>query len=91
MVPTFTVTASITPLPSVTPTPLTGKMARLVWARGGCYQAFDAVGRIPQDATVRFLPSERRFDTFSRECVLVEFDNGGQSVIGWILLADLVQ
>jgi hypothetical protein len=91
LVPTFTPTASATPLPSLTPTPLTGTVARLVWARGGCYQSFDAIGRIPEDASVRFLPSERRFDNFSRECVLVEYDNGSQTVIGWILIADLVQ
>ncbi len=89
--PTVTSTASATPLPSITPTPLTGTVARLVWARGGCYQAFDAIGRIPEGGTVRFLPSERRFDNFSRECVLVEYDNGSQSVIGWILIEDLVQ
>jgi tetratricopeptide (TPR) repeat protein len=91
LTPTLRPTATITPLPSLTPTPLTGTVARLVWARGGCYQAIDAIGRIPEGATVRFLPSERRFDNFSRECVLVEFDNGSQTVIGWILIADLVQ
>jgi tetratricopeptide (TPR) repeat protein len=90
LTPTLSPTATITPLPSLTPTPLTGTVARLVWARGGCYQAFDAIGRIPEGSTVRFLPSERRFDNFSRECVLVEFDNGSQSVIGWILIADLL-
>jgi tetratricopeptide (TPR) repeat protein len=91
LVPSATLTPSATPLPSITPTPLTGTVARLVWARGGCYQSFDAIGRIPEGGSVRFLPSERRFDNFSRECVLVEYDNGSQTVIGWILLADLVQ
>ena len=91
LVPTSTLTPSPSPLPSPSATPLVGTLARLVWARSGCYDAFNAVGRIPEGANVRFLPSERRFDGFSRECVLVEFDNGQSSVIGWILIADLVQ
>jgi len=89
--PTATPVPPPTPQPSLTPTPLTGSVARLVWARAGCYEQYDAIQRIQADATVRFLPSERRFDSFSRECVLVEYDNGNQSVIGWILLMDLVQ
>jgi hypothetical protein len=89
--PTVTVTPSITPLPSLTPTPLTGTVARMVWARAGCYEAYDAIAHIPAGATIRFLPSERRFDNFNRECVLVEYDNGKQSTIGWMLIADLVQ
>jgi hypothetical protein len=38
---------------------------------------------------VRFLPDERRFDDFNRECVLVEYVGPDKSVIGWILFADL--
>jgi hypothetical protein len=38
---------------------------------------------------VRFLQSDRRFDTFNRECVLVEFQAQGKSVIGWVLLMDI--
>jgi hypothetical protein len=38
---------------------------------------------------VDFLPAERRFDNFSRECVLVEYEEFGSSIIGWILIADL--
>jgi tetratricopeptide (TPR) repeat protein len=91
LVPTATHTPSPSPLPSPSATPLVGTLARLVWARAGCYDAYDAIGRIPEGGSVRFLPSERRFDAFSRECVLVEFDNGQSSVIGWILIADLVQ
>lgn len=78
-----------TPLPSLTPTPLVGTVARVVWARSGCYQGFDAIQRIPAGATVRFLPSERRFDNFNRECVLVAYENGAASTIGWILILDL--
>ncbi len=91
LIPTATITPPPTPLPSLTPTPLVGTVARLVWARSGCYVAYDAIGRIPEGAAVRFLPSERRFDNFSRECVLVEYDNEQASVIGWILISDLVQ
>jgi hypothetical protein len=91
--PTLTLppTATPTPPPPPTPTPLGGVVARTIWARSGCYEAFAPIQRIPEGGNVRFLPSERRFDTFNRECVLVEYDNGSQSVIGWILIADLVQ
>jgi len=89
--PSATPLPSPTSQPSLTPTPLTGKVARLVWARSGCYEKFDAIQRIPADGVVKFLPSERRFDNFNRECVLVEYTGPDQSVIGWILIADLVQ
>lgn len=89
--PTLPPTATPTPPPPPTPTPLGGVVARTIWARSGCYEAFAPIQRIPEGGNVRFLPSERRFDTFNRECVLVEYDNGSQSVIGWILIADLVQ
>ncbi len=100
--PTPTATRTPTPLPSstptpkptspptITPTPLTGSTARMVWARAGCYETFNAVGRIPQGAIVRFLPTERRFDDFTRECVFVEYQGETRTIIGWILLADLI-
>jgi hypothetical protein len=91
--PTLQPTATLTPLPSLTPTltatPLTGTVARDLYARAGCYEAYASQGIIPKDSTVRFLPSERRFDNFNRECVLVEYDNGPDSIIGWMLIADL--
>ena len=91
--PTLIPTATLTPLPtltpSLTPTPLTGTVARDLYARAGCYETFASQGIIPKDSTVRFLPSERRFDNFNRECVLVEYDNGPTSVIGWMLIEDL--
>lgn len=99
--PTPTATRTPTPLPSstptpkptspptITPTPLTGSTSRMVWARAGCYETFNAVGRIPQGAIVRFLPTERRFDDFTRECVFVEYQGETRTIIGWILLADL--
>jgi tetratricopeptide (TPR) repeat protein len=86
---TNTPTPKPTPPPTVTPTPLTGSTSRLVWARSGCYETFEAVGRIPAGAIVRFLPTERRFDDFSRECVFVEYQGETKTIIGWILLADL--
>ena len=85
--PTATLTPSVTP--TFTPTPIAGVTLREVWARNGCYEGFSAVGKIPSGATLRFLPSERRFDSFNRECLLVEFQGESGSVIGWVLLADI--
>ncbi len=92
--PTQTPTLTPTPLPtltpSLTPTPINAFIQRDVYARNGCYEKFTAVGRIPSGARVRFLPTERRFDEFNRECVLVEyltFDGG--AVDGWVLTLDV--
>jgi tetratricopeptide (TPR) repeat protein len=91
--PTFTPTITPTPTetgtPTLTPTPLSSIAQRDIWARNGCYEGFTAVGKIPAGATVRFLPSERRFDDFNRECVLVEYQRDGAAVIGWVLILDL--
>ena len=89
MTPTATATPTNTSTPSLTPTPLTGLTVRSVMARNGCYESYTAIDRIPEGAIVRFLPSERRFDNFSRECVLVEYISQEKSFIGWILLGDL--
>jgi len=88
---TPTATATMTPTPTITPTPTpsAGVTLRQVWARSGCYEAYNAVSRIPEGSLVRFLPDERRFDDFNRECVLVEYVGPDKSVIGWILFADL--
>lgn len=88
--PSSTPTPKPTSPPTITPTPLTGSTSRMVWARAGCYETFNAVGRIPQGAIVRFLPTERRFDDFTRECVFVEYQGETRTIIGWILLADLI-
>jgi hypothetical protein len=72
-----------------TPTPGAGVTLRPIWARNGCYEGFTAVSRIPEGSQVRFLPDERRFDDFNRECVLVEYVGTEKSVIGWVLIADL--
>jgi hypothetical protein len=85
---TPTVTATFTP--TLTPTPLAGLAVRTVWARTDCYEGFSAVGSIPEGGSVRFLPSERRFDDFNRECVLIEYREQGRSIIGWVLIADIV-
>jgi hypothetical protein len=84
---TLTPTATHTPLP--TPTPIAGVALREVWARSGCYEGFNAISRIPQGGLLRFLPSERRFDQFNRECVLVEYQGPDKSVIGWVLIMDV--
>jgi tetratricopeptide (TPR) repeat protein len=87
--PTATSTPEPTATPTLTPTPVAGSVLRTIWARSGCYEQFNAVGRIPADATIRFLPSERRFDSFNRECILVEYQSPTSSVIGWVLFADI--
>ncbi|HEX6305458.1 MAG TPA: hypothetical protein VFZ76_14785 [Anaerolineales bacterium] len=87
--PTATPTPTDTPTPTITPTPLAAISQREVWARNGCYESFTAIGRVPAGGVVRFLPSERRFDDFNRECVLVEYQREGGAIIGWVLLADV--
>lgn len=93
--PTPTLTATHTPTvtetmtPTLTPTPLSAVAQRDIFARSDCYEGFSAAGRIPASASVRFLPAERRFDDFNRECTLVEYTRDGGVVIGWVLLADL--
>lgn len=87
---THTPTATLTPMPSLTPTPLNGFAQRDLFARSDCYEGFSAAGRIPAGSLLRFLPAERRFDSFSRECVLVEYRKlDGGALIGWVLLADV--
>jgi tetratricopeptide (TPR) repeat protein len=89
---TPTITPTVTPslTPSLTPTPINAYIQREVYARNGCYEKFTAIGRIPAGAYVRFLPTERRFDEFNRECVLVEYltDNGA-AITGWVLTLDV--
>jgi tetratricopeptide (TPR) repeat protein len=87
--PTATLTPTVTLTPLPTPTPIAGITLREIWARSGCYEGFNAISRIPQDGALRFLPSERRFDQFNRECVLVEYQGPDKSVIGWVLLIDV--
>lgn len=87
---TITPTPTVTPTPTLTPTPLVGYIQRDVWVRAGCYEGYSASGKMVSGSQVRFLPAERRFDGFSRECVLVEFERpDGAVVIGWVLLADV--
>ncbi len=92
--PTQTPTLTPTPLPTLTPTltptPINAFTQRDVFARNGCYEKFTAVGKIPAGAIVRFLPTERRFDEFNRECVLVEFlTPEGGAIDGWVLTLDV--
>ncbi len=94
--PSPTQTATLTPtlLPTLTatltPTPIAAFTQREVFARNGCYEKFTAIGRIPSGESVRFLPAERRFDEFSRECVLVEYLTGdGGAIVGWVLTIDV--
>ncbi len=86
--PTSTATPTSTPTPTLTPTPLTVRISRMVFARNGCYETYPAIGKIPEGAIVRPLPSDRRFDNLNRECLLVEYRGDDRSVIGWILVSD---
>jgi tetratricopeptide (TPR) repeat protein len=88
---TPTPTLTVTPTPSVTPTPtaVSGQALRPVWVRSGCYESFPAINRVPQGGILRFIPSDRRFDPFQRECVLVEYRFQDQSIIGWVLISDV--
>jgi len=87
--PTSTPTPNPTATPTITPTPLTGTTSRQLWAYSGCYDKFNQVGRIPEGAIVRFLPTERRFDDFNNECVFVEYQGETRTVLGWVMLKDL--
>ena len=94
---TATPTSTLTPLPTltpsttptITPTQTSGIAQRDIWARSDCYEGYNATGRIPGGGNLRFLPAERRFDDFSRECVLVEYQGENRSVIGWVLFMDV--
>jgi tetratricopeptide (TPR) repeat protein len=90
MTPTVTPTVTPSLTPSLTPTPINAYTQREVFSRNGCYEKFTAIGRLPAGAYVRFLPAERRFDEFNRECVLVEYlTSNGAAITGWILTLDV--
>jgi len=89
LTPTMTPTPTTTSTPTVTPTPLVLIAQRDVWARNGCYDDYTAVGKVLAGGRLRLLPSERRFDNFTRECVLVEYQREGGALIGWVLTIDL--
>ncbi len=87
--PTPTTSPTPTATPTLTSTPTLAIALRDIWARSGCYEGFNAIGRIPAGGLLRFLPDERRFDQFNRECVLVEHRGDERSTIGWVLIMDL--
>jgi tetratricopeptide (TPR) repeat protein len=88
--PTSTPTPRPSATPSLTPTPPSGLVARNVFIRLGCYENFRAIGEVPADATVRFLPAPRQFDNLGRECLQVEYISpDGNHFSGFILIADL--
>lgn len=86
---TPTITSTSTPTFTATSTPTVGIAMRDIWARSGCYEGFSAIGRISAGGALNFLPAERRFDQFNRECILIEYQEDGKSVIGWVLFADV--
>ncbi len=91
---TATPTPTVTSTPEVTPTPtpvITATTIRTLWARNGCYEGFPATGRIPEGSQVNLIAQpERSFDEFNRECVLIEYQAEETSVIGYVLLIDLM-
>jgi tetratricopeptide (TPR) repeat protein len=100
--PTITPTATDTPTPTPevtetpfftpTPTPIIRAVAqRNLWAYSGCYETTNQVGRIPEgsEVTIIALP-EREFDALGRECVLIEYQGETRTVIGFVLIADLI-
>ena len=91
LTPTITPNYTLTPQPTFTPTPIKiGLTTRTVWARNGCYESYNANGRIEGGSEVTLLPMDSRaFDVFNRECVLVEYRTDTSAIIGYILLADL--
>lgn len=97
---TPTPTKTLTPTPDYSPTPtktatptpvIVVETIRQVYARNDCYEGYIATGLIPQGTLVTLLPMpERRFDNFNRECLLVEFRGNGFSIIGYVLLVDVI-
>jgi tetratricopeptide (TPR) repeat protein len=88
-IPTVTNTPRPTAIPTATATPLAAKVARTVWVRNGCYESFQALGKVPAGSSVRLLPMERRFDNLNRECLMVTYNDGKTDLTGWILIVDM--
>lgn len=102
--PTFTITptATVTPTstPEVTSTPfftasptpiITGLVRRDLFAYSGCYESTNQVGKIPEGGEVTIIAvPDRQFDDLGRECVLVEYRGELRTVIGYVLIADLI-
>ena len=91
LTPTVTPNYTLTPQPTFTPTQIrVNNVARTVWVRSYCYEAYPANGRVEAGSEVTLLPMDNRvFDGLNRECVLVEFREGTTAIIGYILLSDL--
>ncbi len=90
LTPTITPTFTPSPTPTLTPTPIVAFAMRDIYARNGCYETFTAVGKILAGSRLGFLPADRRFGEFNRECVLVEYKTAsGGGLVGWVLLMDL--
>jgi len=91
---TRTATPEATDTPDVTPTAtpiITGTTLRTLWAREGCYESEYATGRILEGSVVTLIAlPERVFDNLNRECVLVEYRGEFDTVIGYVLLEDLI-
>ena len=91
---TGTPTPEQSPTPDYSPTPtpiIVGSVTRTLFAYSGCYESTNQVGRIPEggEVTIIALP-ERVFDDLNRECLLIEYRGETRTVIGYILIADLI-
>jgi hypothetical protein len=102
---TLSPTITLTPTQTLTPTPdwtatytptftptaiIEAQTIRTVFARNSCYEGL-ANGQIPAGSIVTLLSmQERKFDSFNRECVLVEYRSGDYAAIGYVLLLDLI-
>jgi len=91
---TATPTPEQSPTPDFSPTPtpiIRGTVIRNLWAYSGCYESTNQVGRIPEggEVTLIALP-DRVFDSLGRECVLVEYRGETRTVLGYLLIADIL-
>ncbi len=91
--PTLTPTEYVSPTPTLTltPTPISYVTPlRQIWVRSDCYADYMGVGRVSPGTKLTLLPmSDRKFDNFNRECVLVSVSSGDYAVIGFVLIEDL--
>ena len=102
---TLTPTVTLTPEPSLTPTPYLSPTptytvtptpiafvspVRQIWVRTGCYADYISYGSVPVGTQLTVMPmTERVFDPFNRECLLVSFTSGSYSLIGYVLIEDV--
>ena len=91
--PSLTPTPYLSPTPTltITPTPVAYvRPVRQIWVRTGCYADYISYGSVPVGTQLTVMPmTERVFDAFNRECLLVSFTSGSYSLIGYVLIEDV--